>query len=80
MMKKIYKYETDDGKEFDTQEEAKAHEKEIDFSHWYSSGNVIEILKHGDNEIGYSQLSAWLRSHKEKVLEILGVRTRKKKE
>jgi hypothetical protein len=68
-MKKVTKFEANDGTVFDTEESALAHEKLDDLGEWYEYNKLYGRAE--GCRIDWDGFLEWCQHHKEKLKEIL---------
>ena len=70
-MKAVTRFETEDGRFFETKAQALNHERLLVMERWYDDNKLYGQFEGCRIEWGY--FLGWLQEHKEKVAEILGV-------
>ena len=68
-MKKVTKFESDDGTLFDTEQEALAHDKLEALREWYEENKIYGYYQ--GCRIDWSEFLEWLIYNKEKMRDIL---------
>lgn len=68
-MKKVTKFEANDGRIFDTEEAALAHEKLNALSEWYYDNKLYG--KYEGSHIDWDDFLEWIEKHNDKLKEII---------